>query len=230
VAIGGKVVQETVNEAPNGKDRGADVSSENVSGNGKIKIGQLIDLAKQGRKEILPTLRHLLDIHPEIWQESGDLAFRVQSNWLHAICGNNLYQRECLKRWSDELESKLAGPESSPLEQLQAVRIVALNLQLGYYEALLTKYEAKASEKVAAYLHGQCISTDSRLQQAMMNLARIRKLLPRVVKIELVVSGEVQTTIKGSADNTKSNSPEMPVHIRVPENRIKDLLAAVSNN
>jgi hypothetical protein len=139
-------------------------------------------------------------------------------------------QRECLKRSSDELEAKLAGPESSPLEQLQVARIVSLNLQLGYYEALLAKYEALASGKVVAYLHEQCRSTDSRLQQAMMNLARIRKLLPRVLKIDVVVSGEVQTTIKESTDTLRSTSPEVPVRIRAPENRIKDLLAAALNN
>lgn len=38
--------------------------------------------------------------------------------------------------------------------------------------------------------------TDRRLHEAMTNLARIRKLLPHVVEVSVVVSGEVQTAAK----------------------------------
>jgi hypothetical protein len=223
-------VTEKATEVPKDDDLATAVSIEDELASGKIKIGRLIDLAKVGHKEVLPALRQLLDLHPEIWQKCGKMAFRAQIQWLHIMCKQDLFHVECMKRNAAEMEANLAGPESSPLEQLQVERIVALKLQLGYYEGLLAKYEALPAEKLVLYLHEQCTSTDRRLQQAIMNLARIRKLLPRVLKIDVVVSGEVQTTIKESTDTLRSTSPEVPVRIRAPENRIKDLLAAALNN
>ena len=51
------------------------------------------------------------------------------------------------------MRDELAGPDASPLEQLQVERIVALNMQLSYYEALLPKHEATDMTRVVDYLH-----------------------------------------------------------------------------
>jgi hypothetical protein len=106
-----------------------------------------------------------------------------------------------------------------------AERIVAINLEVGYYEALIAQHEGKSGNKVLDYLHRRHEVAEGRLQQGMMNLARIRKLLPGILKIDVVVSGEVQTVTKEPA----GSSDDRPVRLRVPENRIKDLLAAASN-
>jgi hypothetical protein len=191
----------------------------------KTTIGQLIQLAKEGRKEILPTLRHALDVHPELWQHYGNIALQAQAAWLKLIGGTNLYMRETMERFAASQRADLAGPDATPLEKLMAERIVAINLEVGYYEALLAQGEGRSSNRVLDYLHRRHEVAEGRLQAAMMNLARIRKLLPGVLKIDVVISGEVQTVTKESA----GSSDDRPVRLRVPENRIKDLLAAASN-
>lgn len=197
---------------------------------GKAAFARLIELAKLGRKDILPVLKRLLDGHPELWKHYGNLARQAQANWLDLIGQKNLYLKECLERQTAEMRATLAGADASPLEQLQAERIAALNLQLGYYEAQVARYESLKPDKVMEYLQRQCSSTDRRLQSAISNLARIRKLLPQTVKVEVTLSGEVQTSAKNPQPNsqTPTNGAE-PMHVRIPANRIKDILAAANN-
>lgn len=191
----------------------------------KITVGQLIQLAKEGRQEILPTLRHALDVHPELWQHYGNIALQAQAAWLNLIGGTDLYMGESVSRFADAQRADLAGPDATPLEKLMAERIVAINLEVGYYEALIAQHEGKSGNKVVDYLHRRHEVAEGRLQAAMINLARIRKLLPRVLKIDLVVSGEVKTVTKESTGSSEDHA----VRLRVPENRIKDLLAAANN-
>ena len=193
-------------------------------------LAQLIEFAKQGRKDILPDLKRQLDGHPELWQHYGDIARQAQASWLELIGDKNLYLKECLERHAAELRTKLAGTESSELERLQVERIVALNLQLGYYEVKVASYEPLKLDKVMEYLQRQCNSTDRRLQNAISTLARIRKLLPQTVKVEVTVTGEVQTSAKNPPTTKEIPSAGAePVHVRIPANRIKDILAAANN-
>lgn len=198
--------------------------------NAKLTLAQLIEMARLGRKDILPVLKRVLDDHPELWKHYGNLARQAQASWLDLIGQKNLYLKECLERQTAELRATLAGADASPLEQLQAERIAALNLQLGYYEAQVAKYESLKPDKVMEYLQRQCNSTDRRLQSAISNLARIRKLLPQTVKVEVTISGEVETSAKNPQSNSQipTNGSE-PMHVRIPANRIKDILAAANN-
>ncbi len=200
---------------------------------GKVNVTPLqatIELAKRGRKELLPQLRQFLDEEPELWQHYGNIAQQAQATWLDLIGGTNLYMQETMARFAEAQRADLAGPDASPLERLMVERIVAINLQVGYYEALIGQHEGKATDKVLDYLHRRHEVADGRLQAAMTNLARIRKLLPRVLKVDVVISGAVETTVKdATGDREGKPSGDGPMRIRVPENRIKDLLAAARN-
>lgn len=197
----------------------------------RMTVGELINLAKAGRTEILPTLRAFLDDHPEVWQQYGNLGLQAQEEWLNLIAGENLYLKENLRRNAEDLRKRLAGEHSTPLEELQAERIVALNLQVAYYEVLIARYELSSGrERILEYLHKQCATADFRLERAMTNLARVRKLLPRTLNVNVFVSGEVQTTVQGSGREGGSEEKQPKGKpLSVPENRIKDLLAAASN-
>lgn len=107
-------------------------------------------------------------------------------------------------------------------------RIAALDLQVGYYEALLANHEGAGASKVVDYLHERCRVADGRLQQAMMHLMKIRKMLPQSLHIDVVVSGEVHPTVSGNGDASRSDG-KSPMRLSVPANRIEDLLAAAKN-
>ncbi len=187
-------------------------------------VGELIGLARKGRSDVLPALRRVLDL----WQDYGNIAYQAQSHWLELIAGKDLYFKEAIGLHAATLRAELAGPDASSLEKLQVERIVALNLQVGYFEILVAKYEARATETILDYLHERCAVADRRLQQAMIGLARIRKLLPGMLKIDVVISGEVQANINDVSDK-KSEDKGGPTRIQVPQHRIKDILAAANN-
>lgn len=219
-----------MSENPTTQKTNQQTTNNDIDG-AKVTLGRVIDSAKQGRREVLPTLRQALEDHPELWQHYGNLGLQAQANWLQLIGGENLYLKECLERHCEALRTELAGPEASPLEKLQVERIVALNLQVNYFEALVARQEAATEGKVPDYLHQRHSAADRRLQDAITQLAKIRRLLPHTLRVDLVVSGEVQTTITGASEKAGSgtNAAEEPVHIRVPRNRVKDLLTAATN-
>lgn len=195
-----------------------------------INLRKLIELAREGRKEVLPVLQRALDQQPSLWESTGNLAQQVQSNWLELLGGQDLFIKEAMGRHAAALREELAGPDATALERLQVERIVALNLQLGFYEMLLAKHEPTATGKVLDHLYERCGVADRRFQQAVQNLAKIRKLLPRVLKVDVVISGEIETTLKDSGTPQKElPSSNGSTRISVPENRIKDLLAAAQN-
>jgi hypothetical protein len=194
-----------------------------------INLKKLIEYAREGRKEVLPVLRRALEERPSLWQDYGNLARQAQSHWLNLIGGQDLYFSESMARHAATLRADLAGEDASPLEQLQVERIVALNLQVGYYEALVAKHEGSAARGVLEYLHERHGVADRRLQQAMVNLARLRRLLPGVLKVDVVISGEVQANINQTPAESGESNGGQPTRIRVPQNRVKDLLAAATN-
>ena len=77
-----------------------------------------IELAKRGRKELLPQLRQFLDEQPELWEYYGNVARQAQANWLKLIGGTNLYMQETMTRFAEAQRADLAGPDASPLERL----------------------------------------------------------------------------------------------------------------
>lgn len=189
-------------------------------------VADLVQLARQGHREVLPVLGKRLDERPEMWQNYGNLAHQARSHWLKLISGNDLYLQGSMRRYYANLESELAGPDASPLEQLLVGRIVALSLQVDYFETLAAQNEATANGKLLRDLHEQSAAADRRLQQAIVNLARVRKLLPGVVKVEVVVSGEVEANLSSA-----ETSPEPSVvghdgtSLQVPRNRFAELMA-----
>ena len=107
----------------------------------EINLTKLIEYAREGRQEVLPLLKKALDERPSLWENQGNIAYQAQGKWLELIAGEDLYFREALARHTAKLRAELAGPDATPLECLHIERVVALNLQNGYYECVLAKHE-----------------------------------------------------------------------------------------
>ncbi len=190
--------------------------------------GELKELVRQGCQEAIPKLREILDKHPELWRTQGNLACHAQNQWLELIAGQDVYLKEVVARFAADLRAELAGSEASPLETLIIERIVALSIQINYYELILARVENLKPTETSEYLHKRCQVADNRLQQAIVQLARIQKLLPNTRPVEVILSGEVQAKLRRN-DDSGETSKQSPKRMRVPENRIKDLLAAAKN-
>lgn len=206
------------------------MSDTNTNNEVVINLRKLIELAREGHKGVLPVLRRALDERPELWERIGNIAQQVQSAWLELLGGQDLFVKESMGRHAASLRAELAGPDATALEKLQAERVVCLLFQLGYFELLVAKYEGSRSDRVMEYLHERCRIIDGRLQQALMNFAKIKKLLPGVVKVDVLVSGAIETKVSESCPQAEETQSEISsTRISVPANRIKDLLGAAQN-
>src|SRR5687768_8353804 len=89
------------------------------------RLQHLSTLAQQGNQDARRELQELLDAHPAIWREAGDLAAYAQNSWLRLIAGHNELFRDSLQRKADELRRELAGSEPGVLEKLLVERVVS---------------------------------------------------------------------------------------------------------
>ena len=103
-------------------------------------------------------------------------------------------------------------------------RIVALHMQMAYYDSLTASHGGTAPGKVMEYLHERAGQANRRSKDAMRNLARIHKLLPHPIKVEVAVRGKVRATVK-RAKPRKATKPKAKAGRQAARNRIKSLLA-----
>jgi hypothetical protein len=133
-----------------------------------------IELARRGRKEILPQLRQTLDEHPELWQHFGNLALQTQESWLQLIAGKDLYLAESLRRHLDAMRSELAGPDTSPLERLLVDRILACHVAVLYFEAVETTNPGGENSRVAKYRMQRQDQANRQFLASVKTLATVR--------------------------------------------------------
>jgi hypothetical protein len=118
----------------------------------------------------------VLNKHPEIWSEYGDLARRAKAAWLDLIAGEDLLLRESVSRRLEAMEAELGHAEASPLERLLIGRIAACWLQTQHAEAAFIQVEGTNGTAPARLLkrHDRA---QRRLLAAIKQLALLRKLL-----------------------------------------------------
>ncbi len=157
------------------------------------RLRSLVQRAQQGDQTALPALRLMLDEHPEIWHQSGDLARQAELAWIDMIAGQDLLMNEALERQLASMKSELAGDDASPLERLLVTRITACWLALHHAEATYPKMAgATPGQHIAAQKRINAMQT--RYLQAIKTLATVRKLLrpaPSPVDIASRIGGGV---------------------------------------
>ena len=197
-------------------------------------LQEIIACARRGDTSVLPELQRALQEHPEIWQTSGNLAAQAQGAILKLIARSNLFLAETAARFAAAQREELAGPQAGPLEKLLVERIVATHLLVSFFESEVGQQEgAEVSQQYREYLHARLDQATRRLLDAMTALARIRKLLPQLIKVEVAVSGEVTTKIEKSRSRTRPKAVPGPARSRNPagtagHNRIMDYVDADS--
>jgi hypothetical protein len=96
------------------------------------ELRALVGRARQGEAAALPSLRRLLDAHPEIWRRAGDLARHVEAAWVDVLAGDDPLAREALRRKAEELRRDLAPPGAPAAMALLADVAVANWLEVQY--------------------------------------------------------------------------------------------------
>ena len=145
----------------------------------QLEFDTLVQRANAGDAEALAKLRQVLDEHPEIWQNVGNLAQHAKMNLVRLIAGSDQLVTESLLRSADDLEKKLAGPSPSPLEQLSARRVAACWLQLQFTNTLHPQPDGQTLRQQKFVLKLK-ESAERLFDNAVRSLALVRKLVPNV--------------------------------------------------
>ena len=140
------------------------------------ELTELFQKASSGDQSVLPELRRLLDLGPEIPQLFGDLGRLATTAWIDLATGDNLLRREALTRQVAVLEREIAGPSPSVLERLLAERIVVCWLELNYLELALTS-KGELPLRQAEYYDRLKDRAHRRYLSAIRSLATIRRLV-----------------------------------------------------
>ncbi len=160
---------------------------------------ELVERANNGDRQAAVELGPCLDRHPKVWRHVGDQARRAQEHLLNFICGKeHLADQEATRRTMAVMRQELAGPESSPLEQLLIDRIVLCWLHLAILEQATAECVQHAADKTTTSIaqaefglkqidaHQQWIDrAQGRYLAACKALAQVRRLLGPTVQVNI---------------------------------------------
>jgi hypothetical protein len=140
------------------------------------EMRQIMERAQKGDASVLAELREMLDNHPELWQQLGDLARHLEEALLNMASGPSLLARESIRRRLTEIKEELAGLESSPLETLIIDRI-----GISWLQVHLADLDAAQAEKAGNPTAYQQVrrqnGAQNRYLAGIKQLAAVRKLL-----------------------------------------------------
>jgi hypothetical protein len=142
-----------------------------------MQIQFLVDQARRGVPGVGPQLREVLDRHPEIWQQYGDLARHATDASIRLIAAQDQAMTESLNRRLTDLRAELSGPSPSPLERLLIDRIAATWLTVHWCEVAHARTDEHEHEQ-AAHAEKRLDRAHRRHLSAIAALTSLRKLLP----------------------------------------------------
>lgn len=144
----------------------------------QAQLRPLMERAREGDQTVLPAIREMLDHHPEIWRECGDLAKYAELTILSLIAKDDPFVNESVRRYAAELRSELAGPSPTPLEGLLIQRIVVCWLAL-YHADVSSKPEPEDAWTLLSTERKEKRhdSAHRRFLQAVKVLADVRRLM-----------------------------------------------------
>jgi hypothetical protein len=168
------VTRTNASPAPSQPNEPAKPTSK-TDGSKSRTLAELVERANDGDRASVKTLRKVLDEHPEIWRQAGNLAAHVEATWIHLAAEGNTLAAESIRRELDRVRGELLGPSPTPIEKLLVDQIVACWLQLKHAE--ITAGSACKSNLMRERFHDQRLQkSQRRYLTAMKTLAQIRRL------------------------------------------------------
>lgn len=154
-------------------------SGEGVSEE-EINLLELIRRCRAGDEEARMTLREFMQENPDLFSRLGHITAKVQAEWVRAISGPDLFEREMILKRSGELRKGLLDEGSgSHLERLVVDQVVTTHLEQGFHQLIearcvgkgvdLPKYQVDASQRAS-----------KRYEKSLSALTTIRTLTPKI--------------------------------------------------
>ena len=159
---------------PQGHDHQPDKRQNHV---GQGELTALVQRGIAGDREVLPTIRALLDQTPALWEEARRLATQVERAWLRVLAGENLVSQEILARQLGMMKDQLAGQVPTPLEQLLVESIVVCWLQVQQAELRAAGRMSQNGQILSSAEEHRLNHVHRRFLSAVKWLAQVQKLL-----------------------------------------------------
>ena len=155
-------------------DSGEGVSEEEIS------LLELIRRCRAGDEEARMTLREFMQENPDLFSRLGHITAKVQTEWVRAISGPDLFEREMMLKRASELRKGLLDEGSgSHLERLVVDQVLTTHLEQGFHQLIearcvgkgvnLPKYQVEASQRAS-----------KRYEKSLSALTTIRTLTPKM--------------------------------------------------
>ena len=165
--------------------------------------------AMGGDAAAVPRLREILAEYPTISQSHGNVAAHAERAWLDLAAGNDLYLRECVVKFAEDLRARLTRPTASPVEKLLVERAVACWLQM-HYVATVEAHAIGAREapRLLEYRAKRQVRAQKMFQSAMSSLLVVQKLFPAAPAAELAPAVEEAEAALPACDGPTESMPE----------------------
>ena len=192
------------------QDKQEDTESESGEGvsEEEISLLELIRRCRAGDEEARMTLREFMQENPDLFSRLGHITAQVQTEWIRAISGPDLFEREMMLKRASELRKGLLDEGSgSHLERLVVDQVVTTHLEQGFHQLIetrcvgkgvdLPKYQVEASQRAS-----------KRYEKSLSALTTIRTLAPKMATEPVIEetkpeSSQEQTIWQFPAENSR---------------------------
>ena len=172
----------------------------------QVTLDEVIRRCRSGDRDAVVTLRRVMQEHPDLFSNHGHVAAKVQTEWVRAISGPDLFEREMMLKSTRELRQGLLDEGSgTELERLVVDQVVATHLEQGFHQLIearcvgkgvdLPKYEVDASQRATR-----------RHEKALSALTTIRTLAPK-----LASAAEPEPVIEEPTENHEQATWQVPL-------------------
>ena len=143
----------------------------------RAKFAQIVQAANGGDSKALSELRRLLNEHPAIWRNVGDLASLAGTLLLRSASGGNSLIGGSITRYIRQLRTELTNPAPSRLERLAVERVLICWVQAHVADAMVASLTTTNQRTTSSWLKRQS-QASRQFDAAVKSLATLRKLLP----------------------------------------------------
>ena len=159
------------------------------------QLNALLPAANAGDQYALSELRTILDTHPLLWEQVGDLGRQAELALVRAAAGRNTVAKDAIFRRLDGLRREVAGPAPSPLERLLADRVALGWLGLAVAEGTYHQALERRLDRGDDEFHQRRVErAQRRYLAAIRALATVRRLAVPTLQVNI---GEKQINVAG---------------------------------
>lgn len=155
---------------------------------------EILDLAEQGDRSVLPRVREILDEFPAVVSEIGDLTRIAKGGMLDMLSDKNVMVREAEERYLASMVKEIAGPQPTAIERLLAEQIAVCWLHVRHVEIKYAHLKSYSLSEGAYYQ--RCLDrAQKRYLNAIKTLAQIRKLGLPALQVNIAAEGGKQVNV-----------------------------------